>query len=480
LEENPERNVAKSGNEKYIKLILSPAFMGHGTKNRKFHFPAGHSRLQSLLTSLTFMKDPIGTITATMKTYGGTYSGYLMGNGRFIITEDPEFIQYILRDNHINYEKSALSTKTAARLFGRGLLFSNGEAWLKQRRLIQPAFHQAKIQGLFAIVADKVCAFVQSMPEGENIDLYRLMHQLSFKVLVHSLFDINLSEETIADLGICFTDLQDFLLKDVNQPLRKLIYPFNRADQVILRKSGRIRKILQKIIEDRKKDEAIHNDLLDMLLSARYEDSGLAMEEEQMLDEISVLLFAGHETTANTVSWLLYLLATHPEVAGKLRSSIGHMDIADSPKNDYMNAVISEGMRLYPAAWMTERAAVKDDRFGEMSFPKGTIVIPFFYGLHRNGKYWIREKEFDPERFMFSDPHKNKRVKHFFPFGAGPRMCIGNNFAIMEISIILHVLLTHFDVLPTGDVPEMWPLITLRPRRLFLHLRRRKNEVLVR
>ena len=211
--------------------------MPTGVKNKNYKFPAGHNRLQSLLASISFLKDPIGTISKNMKLFSGTYSGYLMGSGRFIITENPDFIQYVLRDNHSNYEKSALSTKTAARLFGKGLLFSNGETWLKQRRLIQPAFHQGKIQGLSEIIAATITSFVEQMPEGENVDLYSLMHKLSFTVLVHSLFDIHLSEEMISSLSESFTDLQDFLLKDINQPFRRLIYPFTRTDRDILKKS---------------------------------------------------------------------------------------------------------------------------------------------------------------------------------------------------------------------------------------------------
>jgi cytochrome P450 len=446
--------------------------------SKKYRFPVGHNRFQSLLASFTFLKDPIGTITNNMLIFSGTYSGYLPGIGRFIITEDPDFIQHILRDNHTNYDKSTLSTKTAARLFGRGLLFSKGGYWLKQRRLIQPAFHHGKIQGLSEIVTRTASQFIDNMQEGDHMDLYRMMHKLSFSVLVHSLFDIQLPEETVVELSSCFTDLQDFLLKDVNEPLRKLIYPFNKADQLILKKSERIRNILKQIIEERKADSAPHNDLLDLLLNTRYEDTGMPMEEGQIIDEILVLLFAGHETTANTLAWLLHLLATHPEVVAKLRSSIQSTTIYEAPGNEFINAVISEGMRLYPAAWMTDRVAIHDDHFGEYHFPKGTIVIPFFYGLHHNKKYWVDPGAFRPERFISQDQVKSKKIKNFFPFGAGPRMCIGNHFAIMEMAIILHLFFSRFEVAPTKEIPEMWPLITLRPRKLFLNLKRAKTEAL--
>jgi cytochrome P450 len=184
------------------------------------------------------------------------------------------------------------------------------------------------------------------------------------------------------------------------------------------------------------------------------------------------LLFAGHETTANTLSWLLYLIATHLEVQKKLKSAIESIDIFESPKNEYINAVISEAMRLYPAAWMTERVSLADDQYNGFRFPKGTIIIPFFYGLHRNKKYWSNESAFDPERFIFSDPAKSKKIKNFFPFGAGPRMCIGNNFAMAEMAFILHEFLSKFDIFPTDEIPGMWPLITLRPRKLVLNIKR--------
>jgi cytochrome P450 len=406
-----------------------------------------------------------------MKKYSGTYSAILAGNGKIIITEDPDFIQYVLRENHSNYQKSPLSTKTAARLFGRGLLFSNGEPWLKQRRLIQPGFHHQKIQSLNEIIAKTIKEFISDFPVGERIDIYSLMRTLSFTVLIQSLFDIQLSPELIMELNRGFTDLQDFLMKDINQPFRKLFYPINNAERRILSKAGRIRKILKGIIAERSASTATHHDMLDMLLSSRYEN-GEQMEEEQIVDEILVLLFAGHETTANTLSWLLYLLASHPEETRKLKMSIEKTSILESPKNEYINAVISESMRLYPAAWMTERVALEDDHFGSVSYPKGTIIIPFFYGLHRNKNFWEEESMFKPERFIFSDPSQRKKVKNYFPFGAGPRMCIGNSFAMTEMAFILHAFFSHFEVFPTADIPGMWPLITLRPRKLTLQVKR--------
>jgi len=436
-----------------------------------YKFPPGNNRLRSLLASLTFLRDPIRAISRNMKKFSGTYSAYLPGRGKLILTEDPDFIQYVLRENHTNYQKSELSTKTAARLFGSGLLFSNGESWLRQRRLIQPAFHHNKMQALFGIIVGSARKFIAGFPTGERIAFYPQMRELSFSVLLHSLFDIQLSSQAKAELNKGFTDLQDFLLKDVNQPFRKLLYPLNKAEREILGRSGKIRQIVKGIIEMRKSEGRSHNDLLDMLLNARYEGTLEGMEEEQMIDEILVLLFAGHETTANTLSWLFYLIAAHPQVAEKLKSTIEKTDIYESPKNEYTNAVISEGMRLYPAAWMTDRVSLNDDQFNGFSYPKGTIIIPFFYGLHRNKKYWNNESEFNPDRFINSDPAKTIKVKNFFPFGTGPRMCIGNNFAMTEMAFVLHEFLRKFELSLSDQIPGIWPLFTLRPRNLILNVR---------
>jgi len=445
------------------------------TDKTKYHFPSGYSKWQSLLRSFSFLKNPIQAITGNMEKFSGTYTVELNGTGKLILTQDPDFISYVLRENHSNYQKSVLSAQTAARLFGNGLLFSNGEPWLKQRRLIQPGFHHSKIQGLYEIIIRTARDFITGFPTGEKIDVYPFIHRLSFSVLIHSLFDIDLSAQTVEALSLSFTDMQDFLMKDINQPFRRFFYPITKEEIHIQQKSESIRQILKEIIQQRRASGEEHNDLLEMLLNARFEDSGEVMKEDPLIDEILVLLFAGHETTANTLCWILYLVAANRNIQEKLKSVVDRISIYDSSKNEYMNAVINESMRLYPAAWMTDRVALKDDQFGKYSFPKGTIVIPFFFGVHRNKAYWENETTFDPERFISGDHSEAKKIKHFFPFGSGPRMCIGNNFAMAEMSFILYECMKKFTFTSTEKKPEMRPLITLRPRNLFLDVQRNES-----
>ena len=410
-----------------------------------------------------------------MDKFSGTYSVATLKNYHLILTQDPAFINYVLKENHTNYHKSPLTAERAARYFGKGFLFSNGEDWLTHRRLVQPGFHREKIQGLYDIMIDSIDKSLSTFPTGDNIDIYPLVHQLAFNIVISSLFTIHFSPGTMTELSRTFHEVQDFYIKDINQPVRRLFYPFNHADRRILQKAAGMRTILKGIVEERQASKEPFNDLLDILLNARYEDSGLPIPQEQLIDQILVLIFAGHETVANTLSWLLYLLASEPEAVKKLRVSMDAGSIHDSIKNEYMAAVINEGMRLYPAAWMTDRVALKDDRFGEFSFPRGTIILSFFYGLHRNKEYWNDESSFHPERFL-TENSKEKKSKNFFPFGAGPRLCIGNNFAMAEMSFFLYAFLQKFQISPTGQIPELKPLITLRPDKVVLNLRKQGDH----
>ncbi len=403
-----------------------------------------------------------------MEIFSGTYTATLGFNRKLILTQNPGFINYILKENHRNYNKSKLATERAVAFFGKGLLFSNGDYWLRQRRLIQPAFHREKLQGLYTIIINTIDEYLSVFPTGKNIDIYPLANQVSFNILIQSLFDIKLSPTIMEELSQIFTSLQDFLIKDINQPFRRIFYPFTGAENVEVKKAARLREIFTGIINDRKASDKNYTDLLDMLLKSRYEDTGEAMSNEQVIDEVLILIFAGHETTANTISWLLYLLSANNGAAQKLTASFSNSTVEDCLNNDYLKATINEAMRLYPAAYVTERVALEDDAFEDFSFPKNTIIIPFFFGLHRDKNLWDDALKFLPERFI--DDTSLAKSKNYFPFGAGPRMCIGNNFAMAEMSFFIFSFLKKFSIKPSGQIPGMRPLITLRPDKVLLDI----------
>jgi cytochrome P450 len=389
---------------------------------KRYRLPAGYSLLQTMMRSGEFLKDPIKFLSVGMARFSGTYTALLGVNKRLIMTQNPDFINYILKENHKNYHKSAIA-QSAARFMGNGILFTNGDFWLKQRRLIQPAFHKEKLQGLQSIIIRSITESLTTFPAGDGIDIYPFVHGVSFNVLIRSIFDIPLPAATITEIGQIFSDIQEFLIRDINQPLRRLFYSVTGEKNNSLKKAKRLREIIREIIDQRRTGNKENFDLLDMLLNSTYEDTGERMPEEQVIDELLILIFAGHETTANTLSWLLYLLASNQEVLEQLTASFAGKTIDESLSNEYLKATIHEGMRLYPAAWMTERAAVEDDRFGDFSFPAKTIIIPFFFGLHRDKDIW--EDPLDLNRKDLLPIRKLPGQSIFSPLGRGQECVSG-------------------------------------------------------
>ena len=438
---------------------------------KRYHLPGGYSLLQSYARTYKQVKDPIGAMVESMEKFGGTYAVNL-GSKRLIATQDPGFIDHVLKTNHKNYYKSTILTEQLGRFLGKGLLTSNGDYWLKQRRLIQPGFHIEKIRALYTIIKRTIDNFLLSFPTGEKVDVYPLMNDLAFEIVINTLFNIRVPAEIRHQLSDFISETQDFVIKDIRQPHKSWWFKLSGEVGRNLRKAEGARNIIRSIIRTRQSSNEKFDDLLDMLLEARYEDSGKHMEEEQVIDEILILLIAGHDTTANALSWALYLLANNPEELAKLRSGTRGLSIEESVSNDALNCVINESMRLYPPAWISDRVSLHDDAYRDFTFPKGTIVILFYYGLHRDPRYWEEAAAFKPDRFLKSRNAKDK-PKAFYPFGAGPRLCIGNNFAIAEMTLFLQAIIHRFEILPTDTLPKMKPLITLRPERVVLAIKKK-------
>ena len=439
---------------------------------KNYNLPAGYSLLQSFARTYKQVKDPVGAMEESMAKFNGTYAVNL-GAKRLIATQEPGFIEHVLKTNHKNYFKSAILTEQLGRFLGKGLLTSNGEYWLKQRRLIQPGFHPEKIHALYSIIKKTVDQFLRAFPTGDTVDVYPWMNTLAFEIVINTLFNVKVPPDTRKELSSFITETQDFVIKDIRQPHKSWWLSISGEVARNLRKADGARKIIRSIVQTRKNSNQKFNDLLDMLFDARYEDTGLPMEESQVIDEILILLIAGHETTANALSWSLYLLANHPRELEALRQTTRDLTVDETVSNDHLNAVIKESMRLYPPAWISDRVALQDDAYLQYTFPKDTIVILFYYGLHRNGLYWEKPHDFMPERFM-KDKAKDK-PKAYYPFGAGPRLCIGNNFAMAEMTIFLQQIVKEFDILPTQVSPKLKPLITLRPDQVILGIKHRRS-----
>ncbi len=435
----------------------------------RYHYPPGYTFLGTYRRAMRVVQNPLETMMESTERFGESYSVADGVYGRMILTQDPDFIDYVLRRNQKNYNKSRMVAEKLGRFIGNGLLTSNGAYWLRQRRLIQPGFHPQKVRQLYAIMQATIDSFLAKMPTGESVDVYSSMNRLAFDVVVNTLFDTQIPSETVSELSRYISEIQEFVIKDIRQPYASWWYELSGQVAGQKRKADRVRAILLTVVNERKKSGRRFNDLLDMLLDARYEDSGEAMTEEQILDEIVILFIAGHETTGNALTWTLYLLAQNPDVLQRLREETSSNSIEETVANPYLNAVLQESMRLYPPAWISDRVALEDDAYGEYTFPAGTIVGLFYFGLHRSSKHWEYPQAFRPERFLSA----KEGNKVFFPFGSGPRLCIGNNFAMAEMALFVKSFVESFNLAPTASQPVMKALVTLRPVGVMLGIERR-------
>lgn len=383
-----------------------------------------------------------------------------------MLTRDAEIIKHLLRKNHRNYNKSKIQTKFLSKYVGKGLLTSSGEYWLKQRRLIQPAFHKEKLQRLVAIMDKTIEKQLSNLPENTNIDTYPIMNELAFHVVAKSLFNYSSDENTMHRLQKIIETLQGFIIREIRQPHKQWWYNVSglvKKHLVLVKES---REIINKVIEERRNSDKEHDDLLDMLLKAKYEDDGTSMTNEQLIDEILIFFVAGHETTANALTFTFQLIAKNPEVYQKVLAEIDAIDETLSPmekigKLSYVKNCVEESMRLYPPAWITDRVAIEGDSFGDYTVEKGTMIGISFYELHRNSAYWKHPNDFIPERF--SDENRKEITNYYFPFGAGPRMCIGNNFAMYEMMLSVYQMLKKYNIKTNQQHIEISPLITLKP-----------------
>lgn len=386
--------------------------------------------------------------------------------GHIVLTRDAELTKHILQKKHKIYYKSKIQTTHLSKYVGYGLLTSSGDYWLKQRRLIQPAFHKEKIQNLVSIIDSAIQKEVDTIESGSFVDLYPLMNELAFEVVAKSLFDFSAEKDTLKRLQFIIEKLQLFIVKELRMPYKKLWY-FLKGDmkyhQKLVQES---RSIINAIIVQRRKSKEKHDDLLDMLLHAQYED-GTTMTNEQLIDEILILFVAGHETTANALTFTLKLLAQNKEELTKVEDEIKTVidknltPLQSIAELNYTKCCIEESLRLYPPAWITDRVNIEDDKMGNYVLKKGTIIGASIYELHRNNKYWKDADAFIPERFL--EDNRKQIMPYYIPFGAGPRLCIGNNFAMYEMVLAVNAIVKKFHISTDDNTIKINPLITLKP-----------------
>ena len=429
------------------------------------------SRLRSFADSAAMARNPVPVLAKYNETFGDTFKFYLGGLKEAIVTIDPAVIQHVLKTNAENYQKSEIQVKRMGHFLGKGLLTTHGEAWRTQRRLIQKGFDRKQLDALSAIMQDSLAESLRDFDRQIHtgpVDIYPQLMKITFAMVARSLFGARLKDEDIDLVSHTICTVQEFIVRQTLQPYLNPWFEVSgelrRHEEMRTRADAVLMEYIQK-----RRNEASGHDLLQTLMDARYSD-GEGMPDELILSESMQLLVAGHETSSNALSWLLYLLSSRPDCLERVRqefdSVLGDAPLnhSDVPKFDFATRVIQEGLRLYPPFWMIDRMAVADDRVGDLAIPAGSMVIVYVYGAHHAPRYWQDPETFDTERFTKAND-KLRTPFTYLPFGGGPRGCIGGNYAMLQILMILSDLLRKYDFqLTPGQTIEARPMVILRPK----------------
>ena len=413
-------------------------------------------------------RDPLKWIPRWAAEYGDVFSvGSRLGNA--IVVASPELARQVLAERYSHYIEKGRSYAVLRILMGNGLVTSSGEFWRGQRKLTQPAFHRKRLDGIFDMMVDRSRVAAERLASTPGaVDLSSPFSQLTLDIISRAMFSTDV-ESTASAVGKHIATLNEYALRLLRQPWRFFLprsfsTPFTR-EEFTARSS--LDAIVHGIIDRRRKGgEDDHDGLLSMFLSACDEETGRGMSDLQLRDEVMTMFIAGHETTANAMCWLLHLVATHPEIEAKLLDEIDGAGDALASGNTlafpYTRRVVEESLRMYPTIWSIGRRCMKDDELGGFHIRKGTTVIVPIFHFHWGEKWWDEPRKFDPDRFL---PDNRPSPEIYFPFGAGPRTCIGNQFAMQELVIMTICFLKRLRFRPVDGfevTPD--PLITLRPK----------------
>ncbi|MET0342878.1 MAG: cytochrome P450 [Polyangiales bacterium] len=392
------------------------------------------------------------------------------GGMRGVVIADPELIQRVLITNRQNYVKGPVYDG-ARKILGDGLITLEGDAWRARRTLAQPAFHRQSLVRLTAIMAESGARFFDELArqigdQPAELDAHRAMVRLTLDVVVHALFGKGLLDGDEVSYEALSQALEVISDAANGVPLPEWVpTPHNVKFRRTLRAlNGNVHQIITRARQVGEQDGT----LLSMLMSAREED-GSPLSDVAIRDEVITLFLAGHETTALTLTWMLVLLKSEPEVLARMVAEVDAVapdrdpEFADIAKLEYVRRVIDETLRLRPAAPMVARNAVQDDVLGGYHVAKGAVVIPYIWGVHRHPAYWRDPLRFDPDRFL-PGANKTRHPCSYLPFSSGPRSCIGNSFSLIEAVLLVAQLLRRFTV-TIGPVEDVRPVAigTVRP-----------------
>ena len=422
-----------------------------------------------------FQADKFTMQMSMLKKMGSIYK-FNVGRHEIIYLAEPTYIRHILQTNYKNYVKNFFYDELKV-ILGKGLVTSEGEYWRKHRKMIQPAIHHKQIRQFQEIMVDStkklILQWEKQALEKTPVNIEYDMRDLTLEIVVKCLFS--------QDTNI-FSKDASYAVNIVLEWSKKRMESYAKMPKWIPTKSNRefheafsfLQSVIKNIIQNRRKMNSRPDDLLTSLIELTDEESNVGMDDQQLFDEILTLFIAGHETTAHTMVWTWYLLSLHPQVREKLQNELDSVFTGNEFSSDmisqlqYCKMVIKESMRYIPSVWGIGREALEDDTIDGFAIPKGATVGVSIFQMHHHPDYWENPEGFDPERFHpVVVNNLNKWV--YMPFGAGPRMCIGNAFAMMESQIILSIISKQFQLNLRREIPvEFESGITLRPKNALL------------
>jgi cytochrome P450 len=416
-----------------------------------------------------FRRDLLKFFARLAREYGDV-AQFRAGPQRVFLLNHPDYVRDLLVTHHGSFHKGR-ALQRSKRLLGEGLLTSEGEQHRRQRRLAQPAFHRQRINSYARVMADYAAKTSARWRDRETLDIYAEMTRLTLAVVGKALFDADV-ESDADEVGEALTEvlaLFGYLMLPFSELLEKLPLPPARR---FARARARLDAVIYRIIEERRRAASDRGDLLSMLLFAVDEEGDrTGMTDEQLRDEVMTIFLAGHETTANALTWGWYLLAQNPQAEARLHEELDAVleggrspAIEDLPRLPYTEMVVAETMRLFPPAYAIGRHAIEDVEIGGYLVPKGSLVLVSQHVMHRDARFFPEPERFLPERFA-SEAKSARPQSAYFPFGLGPRRCIGEGFAWTEATLVLASLARRWRLrLAPGQTIETQPRITLRPK----------------
>jgi cytochrome P450 len=437
------------------------------TKPNRLPLPPGPKGSLIMGVMREFNRDTLGFIEACTRYGDVVRCRFLYVQAYFLF--NPLDIESLLTTQAKSFRKAeSLRSPFFHRLVGNGLVTSEGDFWRRQRRLAQPAFHRQRISSYGDVMVEYAERAMTKWQHGEQRDIAREMTRLTLEIVVKTLFNSDISNDA---------DHVGRMLSEIVKPFasqatlkwildNRLPTPGHRR---YFKAVGEIDRIIFRIISERRASGHDEGDLLSMLLEAQ-DDDGSQMNDAQLRDEVMTLFLAGHETTALALSWSWYLLASNPEAEQHFHAELDRVlagrppNVADLPDLKYTEMIAKEAMRLYPPAYAIGREAIEDCEIGGYRVPRGTQLFAFQWVTHRDPRYYQNPNEFEPERWI-NEPTERQAKYAYFPFGGGPRQCIGNYFAMMEIVLLLATIgrRFRFSLVPDHKV-EVLPVLSLRPR----------------